>query len=189
MINNQNLLEKISEWSIELKNNNNKHIHFAFLEIFIEFENFLMNSFIEYSLGNSSEKGFFPSLRINFSDKEHLEGLLKCNKQFIDYIKKIEEVKKYIFEENTCPFTKIFATAEFTTYFKQMQIIRNFITHQSEESKRKYVDKVLNPNGINDFIKADTFLKRNNRRINITYYSRYIDMFKFYSDIICNPNF
>jgi len=188
MIDNQSLIDKIDNWQLELKVNN-KHIHLALLEIFIEFEQFLTNSFIEYALGNSSQNGFFPNRRINFSDKEHLDGILKCDKQYIDYIKKIQEIRKYIFKEDNCPFNKIFSTSEFTTYFKQIQILRNFIAHKSEESKTKYIKNVLRANGINSFIKADTFLKKINKKKNKTYYSIYIDNFIFYSDIICNPHF
>jgi len=44
MIENNDLLTKIEEWEYEITANN-KHIHLAFLEIFIEFERFLENSF------------------------------------------------------------------------------------------------------------------------------------------------
>ena len=60
------------------------------------------------------------------------------------------------------------------------------LLHQSKESKYKYSTKVLNPNGTNTYIKADTFLKKliqiNQKDIPI-----YIGFLKFYSEIICDP--
>lgn len=186
MVNNQDLLLKIEEWQLELSTND-KHIHFALLEIFIEFEKFLANAFIEYSLGFSGKDNYLPERRITFADKRQLEGLLKCDKQYIDYIKKIQEIKHHVFAENTCPFTKVFSTADFMTNFRQMQMLRNFIAHQSEESKNKYITKVLNSNGISAYIKSDTFLKRISRSNSRTYYSMYIETLRFNSEIICNP--
>ena len=187
MIDNRELIAKIEEWNVELEEND-KHIHFALLEIFIEFEKFLADSFVQYALGEVSKDNYSPTLRITFSDEEHLNGLLKCDKVYIDYIKKIKEVKEFIFDENDCPFNKVFSTAEFQTYFNQIKILRDFIAHQSKESKHKYQTKVLTPNGINSYIKADTFLKRIKASRSIKYYSLYIESIEFYSEIICNPN-
>jgi hypothetical protein len=186
MIENNNLLIKIDEWRTEL-GNSEKHIHFAFLENFIEFEKFLTISFLNYALGEEGKDEYKPTRRIEFSDKEHFEGLLKCDKKYIDYIKKIQEVKRFIFHEDSCPFNKVFSSAEFMSHFKQMQVIRNYITHQSEESKNQYIKKVLEPNGIPTFIKVDTFLKRINRQQSVSNYSIYIESLKFHSEVICNP--
>jgi len=186
MVNNNDLLQKIQEWEEELTIND-KHIHFALLEIFIEFEKFLTSSFVGYALGDTGKDSFQPTKRVAFDDKIHLEGFLKCEKPFIDYVKKIENIKKYIFLEATCPFNKIFSTSEFTSAFKQIQTLRNLIAHQSEESKNKYISNVLGAYGIGNSIKVDTFLKKikGNR---CTYYSFYIDILRFHSEVICNPN-
>jgi len=188
MIENSDLLNKIEEWKNELINNE-KHIHFAFLESFIEFEIFLTTSFVKYALGKKSKDNFKPICRIEFTDKEHIEGLLKCDKKYIDYLKKIQEIREYIFIENKCPFNKVFSSSEFMTYFKRMQYLRNYIAHKSEESKSQYIKHVLEPSGITTFIKVDTFLRKINRKKNITNYSIYIEILKFHSEIICNPNF
>lgn len=184
-VSNQSLLDKIGEWEEELVDNT-KHIHFALLEVFIEFEKFFKDAFILYSLGKKGKNNFSPKLRIEFEDEEHLLGFLKCDKQYVDYIKKITEIKEYIFLQGTCPFKKVFDTSKFQTYFKQIQLLRNFIAHQSEESKRKYIEKVLRTNGQNSYIKANTFLNKINRNKNVSYYSIYIDAMKFYSEIICD---
>ena len=186
MIENTDLLIKIEEWKNEIADND-KHIHFAFLEIFIEFERFLANSFLKYALGEKGKDNYEPTRRVAFDNQEHFEGLLKCDKQYIDYIKKIQEVKKFIFTETNCPFNKVFSSSEFISTFKTMQVIRNFIAHQSEESKSKYIKKVLVPSGISTFIKVDTFLKRISRQRSISNYSIYIEVLRFHSEIICNP--
>ena len=195
IVNNDELLAKIEEWNSEMydkdENKNKdkeKHIHFALLEIFIEFEKFLTNSFIAYALGGKGKNNFAPTLRVQFEDEEHLLGFIKCNNQYIDYIKKIQEIKEFIFVENTCPFNKIFSTAEFTTYFKETQTLRNFIAHQSQESKDKYQKEVLRPKGINSYILVKTFLQRINKRKSISHYSIYVNAIKFYSEIICDAS-
>jgi hypothetical protein len=186
-VNNDDLITKIEEWNEEVVQNN-KHIHFALLEVFIEFEKFLTKAFISYSLGGEGKNNFSPELRITFENEEHLEGFLKCDKQYIDYLKKIQEIKVFIFKEETCPFNKVFSTAEFTTYFKEIQILRNFIAHQSKESKDKYQKKVLRAKGINQYIKVRTFLIKINGQQNISYYSIYINAIRFYSEVICDAN-
>jgi len=185
-VNNDNLLLKIEEWREELSKDD-KHIDFALLEIFIEFEKFLTNSFILYSLGSEGKNHFTPILRINFENEEHLDGLLRCDKQYIDYIKKIESIKEYIFIEESCPFNKVFSTSKFTTYFREIQILRNFIAHQSKESKDKYRNRVLKPKGIPQYIKVKTFLAKQNKKENISHYAIYIKAMEFYSEIICDP--
>jgi len=186
MVNNNDLISKIAEWRGELSSNE-KHIHFAFLENFIEFEKFLTSSFLKYALGEEGKDAYKPIRRVEFSDKEHFEGLLKCEKKYIDYVKKIQEVKKFIFNEQNCPFNKVFSSAEFMSRFKQMQYIRNYVAHQSEESRNQYIKKVLEPSGVSTFIKVDTFLKRINRQRSISNYAIYIEALEFHSEIICNP--
>jgi hypothetical protein len=186
VVNNDDLLLKKEEWREELSKDD-KHIDFALLEIFIEFEKFLTNSFLSYALGGQGKNTFSPILRINFEDETHLEGFLKCDKQYIDYIKKIEKIKEFIFLEESCPFNKVFSTSKFTTYFKDIQILRNFIAHQSKESKDRYRNKILKPKGINQYIKVKTFLTKINKKENISYYSIYINAMKFYSEVICDP--
>jgi len=186
IVNNIDLLLKIKEWQEELSVDS-KHIDFALLEIFIEFEKFLTNSFVLYALGGQGKNTFAPTLRISFENEKHLEGFLKCDKQYIDYIKKIPKIKEFIFIEDSCPFSKVFSTAKFTTYFKEIQILRNFIAHQSKESKDKYQRNILRAKGINQYIKVKTFLGKMNSGENITYYTIYINAMKFYSEIICDP--
>jgi len=186
-VNNDDLLLKIEEWKEKLSNDE-KYVNFALLEIFIEFEKFLTNSFIAYALGNKGKNAFTPILRVNFENEEHLLGFLKCDNQYIDYIKKIPKIKEFIFKESTCPFNKVFSTARFTTYFKEIQILRNLIAHQSKESKDKYQRNVLRAKGINSYIKAETFLLKINGQENISYYSIYINAMQFYSEVICDTN-
>ena len=187
IVNNDNLLSKIEEWNKEVSKND-KIIDMALFKIFIEFEKFLENSFVSYALGISGKNNFFPTLRLQFKDKKHLEGLLRCDSQYIDYIKKIPKIKEFIFEEKDCPFHKVFVDPKFRTHFEQIQVLRNFIAHESEESKEKYKRKVLRASGINKYISVDTFLKTINKKRNISYYAIYIETMKFYSDVICDAS-
>jgi len=181
-VTNIELLNKIEEWEKELTDNS-RHIHFALLEVFIEFEKFLTHAFISYALKEKGKNSFAPELRLQFDDKVHLQGLLQCSKPYIDYIKKVKEVRKFIFKESTCPFHKVFSTADFNTNFLHIKIMRDFIAHQSEESKAKYVKTILNSGR---YIKVNTYLNTLSKHENISNYSRYINALKFYSEVICD---
>ena len=69
----------------------------SFFKIYVKFEVYLANIFEEYCVGNESGKWYCPQRKLAFLDKEHLRAILKGEKQYVDYIKKIEALSKHIF--------------------------------------------------------------------------------------------
>jgi len=185
IVNNDDLVLKIEEWNDKISKNK-ELLEVALFKIFIEFEKFLTHAFLSYALGKEGKNNFSPILRINFEDKEQLQGILKCDNLYIDYIKKIPKIKKFIFDESSCPFHKVSLDPKFNTLFNEIQAIRNFFAHESEESKLKYKNNVLRAYNISTYIDINNFLSKTNKQ-HISYYSLYVNAIKFYSEVICDP--
>ena len=151
----------------------------SFFKIYVKFEVYLSNMFEEYCVGNASGKGYRPERKLEFLDKEHLRAVLKGERQYVDYIKKIEALSKYIFVDN--PFNLIFDVAENVTILNQMTALRNYIAHESGEAKIKYVKTCL---GNGQFIEPSTYLLKKNRRTSKSNYTIYIEKIAEISDLI-----
>ena len=91
----------------------------------------------------------------------------------------IEALSKHIFIDN--PFNLIFDIAENRTMFDQMIAIRNFIAHESGESKRKYILQCL---GNGSFINPSEYLMKINRRYSKSNYTIFIEKIIEISDLI-----
>ncbi len=149
------LLEFIRECNSELIADKPVLYEAYFLKIYVAFERFLGDLFEEYCLGNSSSKGYVPRRKLDFDCLEQLRNVLNSGKKlnYIDYIDKIKNLSKNIFDDN--PFDILLEDAENVTYFNQMTLLRNCIAHESEFSKKKYKEGCL-ANG--DFIPPGEFL-------------------------------
>ena len=105
--------------------------------------------------------------------------MLKGDKQYMDYIKKIESLSKHIFFDN--PFDLIFQVADNNTLFNQMISLRNYIAHESPESRKRYVETCL---GSGQFIEPHKYLTKINRRRSKSNYTIYMDKIVEISDMI-----
>lgn len=184
----QTLNDEISHWENTLdsldKETKKKLLEIAFFKIFVKMELFLSNCFIAYSIGNSNMDGtYIPNRKLSFSDEKHLKDVLKGKNSFIDYIEKMESVSKHIFVEKQNPFDLIFLTATISDDLIKMKLIRNYIAHESEESKEKYTNKVLN----GKFKKLEEYLNENKREAGVTYFTYYINKIREISIIISSP--
>ena len=77
----------------------------AFFKIYVKFEVYLSEIFQSYCIGNENSNGYCPERKLAFSNEEHLRAVLKGDKQYVDYMKKIESLSKHIFVDN--PFNII----------------------------------------------------------------------------------
>lgn len=150
-----------------------------FFKVYVKFEVYLSQIFEDYCIGVCSGKGYCPKRKLNFTDKEHLRAVLKGDKQYMDYIKKIESLSKHIFVDN--PFDLIFQVADNNTIFNQMIALRNYIAHESLESKKRYVDTCL---GGGQFIEPHKYLAKVNRRKSKSNYTLYMDKIREISEMI-----
>jgi len=151
----------------------------SFFKIYVKFEVYLSNIFEEYCIGNKSSKGYCPQRKLSFTDKEHLRAVLKGDKQYVDYIKKIESLSKHIFIDN--PFNLIFDVAENSTMMTQMMRIRNYIAHESGESKKKYVESCL---GSGQFVEPAVYLCKKNKKTSKSNYTMFVEKIIDLSELI-----
>ncbi len=166
------ILENIDTW---VRWASEKKIYdIALLKIWIQFEKYLGQLFTSYCLGDKSETGFQPLLKIQFQDESQFNAFMReGNKTYIEYLGRIEVLSKHIFEIN--PFDIILAT-DYKTDFEQMKYLRNYIAHESEESRRKLLNKCFdgqeaNFKEPNDYL--GSFIKSENK-IYFTYYTERI---------------
>ena len=62
----------------------------SFFKIYVKFEQYLSRIFESYCIGVPSSKGYCPQRKLAFTDEEHLRAILRGDKHYIEYIKKIE---------------------------------------------------------------------------------------------------
>lgn len=187
---NQLLIDEIQYWdnylaSIEISSANNHKIYeIAFFKIYVKFERFLSNLFLQYSAGEVSSSGYTPSRRLEFESKEHVHAIIKNKKtSYIEYIDKIENVSDFIFSESSNPF-KILYVDPYATYFKNSTIMRNHISHESSESTTKF-QKILGES--KPLISVGEYLATINRKKSQTNYSIYTNNFKEISIYLLKP--
>lgn len=151
----------------------------SFFKIYVKFEVYLSNIFENYCVGIESNTRYCPQRKLAFTDKEHLRAVLKGDKQYVEYIKKIESLSKHIFVDN--PFNIIFDVADNSTIMNQMMALRNYIAHESGESKVKYIKTCL---GNGQFIEPCEYLIKKNRRTSKSNYTIFIEKIIELSDMI-----
>lgn len=151
----------------------------SFFKIYVKFEVFLSEMFKSYCIGTVNSNGYCPQRKLAFVDEEQLEAVLKGDKQYVDYLKKIESLSKHIFIDN--PFNVIFDVADNATYINQMMALRNYIAHESSESRNKYVKTCLSNQS---FVEPRDFLMMKNKKNSKSHYTIYIDKILEISDLI-----
>lgn len=163
-------LEKISYW--ETWAQDTREYGYSLLKIWILFENFISKAFQIYSSGGNFGNEYAPNLKLQFQNEEHLNAFL-CfgkNNQYIDYIKTVRLLSKHIFDDNKNPFAQI--TENDISFLDELQIIRNYIAHESSHAKKKYNDTFKDScDDINIFLQK---IKKNKQ----TYFSYYIKKVK-----------
>ena len=170
----QELDNYIDFWNTELRDNNDHLFELAFFKVFVKFEKYLSDMFIYYAIGGENNANYAPRRILEFRDMNHLQVFLKpSSTSFINYQEKIPHLSKYIFLEGEDPFDLIFRDASIRQYYEKMRVLRNYIAHESDESKQKYHEKVLGSQRA--FISANDYLKEINRRSSNTYYSEYME--------------
>lgn len=176
---NDDLLNEIRKWD-NLINENEEFLEIAFFKIFVKFENFVIEMIMMYATGQQSSKAYCPNRRLNFEDAKHLKDTLNTN--YIDVSEKTEKLVSQIFEDNN-PFS-FFFSSEDSNFYNQLKCVRNFIAHESPESKEKYIKKAL----FNQpFIEPNEYLKKKYQNISVeSKYTKFIKIVTAYSDMILN---
>lgn len=162
----------ISDWTTWAAKPDVQRYDIALLKIWIQFERFIGELFVTYAIGNPSEKGYLPALKIRFQDEEQFNVFMReGTKKYIEYIDKIEKLSAHIFEKN--PFEIILMDSNIKPSFDQMKAIRNYIAHESGEAKRKLINTCFGGNERN-FKEPNDFLKTREKMTKDTYYTYYV---------------
>jgi hypothetical protein len=178
----EDLFTEIEKWN-QIIESDERLVEVAFFKIFVKFENFLIEMFTKFSTGTQSSEGYIPNRKLEFQSYEHLKNTV-TDKGFIDFNNRIEGLSQQIFNDDN-PFTFFFASSDMEFYSK-MKYLRNFVAHESYESRNSYKSKTLCSQ---DFIEPTTFLlKRYKRGTTETNYTHFINIVKTYSNQIIGAN-
>ena len=118
----------------ELKRIQDLVIKQAFLSVFTEWEHFLEDTTVAYSLGELSIKGFSPAKYILPLDEDHANRLIKGAAIYPDWsnMDLVKKTEKTLFE-NGEPFVS--ALNGFSSKYTEMKKVRNVIVHNSVNSR------------------------------------------------------
>ena len=179
------ILNAITLWTDWANKPENKRYDIALFKIWIQFEKFMADLFINYATGNSSEVGFKPSLKLCFSDESHLNVFLReGNRTYVEYPTQIKKLSKHIFTKD--PFDVIFSDNNISNAYNQIIAIRNYIAHVSGESKAKLIKTCFGGRD-EKFKEPNDFLQSKEKSTNHTYYTYYIDIIKNVAQLLINP--
>lgn len=158
----------------------------AIFRCWIQFEKFLIEKFIEYSI---QPIGLEDIRKLKFDDAEHFKAFLRGDRTYIEYISKIEKLSKHIYHNNKNPFEILISDQTYSTVFEDLRVIRNHIAHESEESQKKYLNRIFSSNS-QRMISPNDYLKSwKDKGRTESYYSFYIRSIKEMSNLIESPLF
>lgn len=175
---------KIQHWNEWAAQDNCKQFDIALFKIWITFETFCSELFTNYCLGVSSETGYLPHLSIDFHNEELLNVFMReRGKNYVDYFAKIE-LSKYIFVNN--PFDILLVDPKYKNACDQIKSIRNYIAHESNEAKNKYIKMCFcgNPN---HFLEPNDYLVKIESSTKKSYYTYYTQCLSDISWLLVNP--
>lgn len=163
--------DSIKEWTVWAGQSGVQRYDIALLKIWIKFERFLSDLFVLYSLGESSEKGYTPKLNIQFQSEEQFNAFMKDgNKKYIEYLDRIDKLSKHIFEDN--PFEILYTDSKYKPVMDELKALRNYIAHESVESKRKTINTCFSGND-KKFLEPNEYLKSKEQTSKESYYTFY----------------
>lgn len=175
----------ITKWTQWASTTNNQHYDIALLKIWIQFEKFVGKLFVSYAIGEASETGYLPALKIKFCDEEHLNAFLRDgNRTYIDYLTQVQRLSKHIFSKN--PFDIIFADTTNNNVFSQVVAIRNYIAHESGEAKSKMIKTCFG--GVDaHFLEPQDYLLKRECSTGNTYYTYFTEAIKNMAILLASP--
>ena len=176
--------DAIEEWTIWAVNSEVPRYDIALLKIWIKFERFLSDLFITYSLGQPSETGYLPKLRIQFQSEEQFNAfMIEGNKKYIEYIDKIDKLSKHIFEND--PFDILHSDLKYKNAMEEIKALRNYIAHESIEAKRKVINTCFSGSE-KKFLEPNDYLKSKEKNTKDSYYTYYTSCVSEIIELITN---
>lgn len=179
------MISSINEWNQWVSSVNDPKYDIALLKIWIKFEKYISELFVSYCIGNKSEKEYIPNLKIRFQDEEQLNAFLRDgSKKYVEYFDKIEKLSKHIFYDS--PFEVIFLDVNNKKVYDQVKSIRNYIAHESGESKTKMINQCFSGNAGN-FVEPNIFLVKKEPTTRKTYYAYYVEAIANIALLLIDP--
>lgn len=172
------LVNEIEKWKEKIKDNND-FLEIAFFKIFVKFENFITDIIIDYATGAVINKEKVD-LRISFEDRDHFKGVTGVN--YLDTSKKTKKLVENIFCENNK--ISFFFNSQDSGFFEEMKYLRNYIAHESKESKNRYINVTLNTYHLDGFVEPNVFLRWKKTSERDTIYTKFIKLVLTYSEAI-----
>lgn len=123
--------------SIEQKTIRDLVVKQAFVSVFTEWEHFLENATIAYSLGEPSIAGYTLPKYVSPLDEDHANQLIKGASTYPDWSKMevVLNLEKAFFKDGE-PFTS--AIQGFKSKYNEMKKVRNVIVHNSLKSRDEF---------------------------------------------------
>lgn len=167
------IVEQWNSWAIQP---HNKHFDIAILKIWIQFERSIGVLFNCYILGNKSSENYCPERLLHFDSISQYKKLTsRSNEKYIDYLKHSKEKSKLIFKPKDNPFETIFMSEPFSIVINAVQALRNYIVHESQEAKRKYINTCLGGTD-KENINPNKHLQQMKKKVNKTYFTYYTEI-------------
>lgn len=178
-------MNSVDKWNDWANNEYCKQYDIALLKIWIQFEKFCSDIFIDYAIGRSSENGYTPTLQLDFRNEELLHAFLReGTKSYVDYFSKIETLSKHIFNPN--PFDIIIVDSKYKPVCEQIKSIRNYIAHESNEAKRKLIKTCFNGHDA-DFEEPNEYLLKQRRTERSSNYTFFVKCLKEIVEYLVSP--
>lgn len=170
------LIDEINKWQPKIVTDPS-FLEIAFFKIFVKFENFITDIIIDYATKTAVNTSKVE-LRIEFSDRDHFKKVTGL--KYLDTGKKTKELVDQIFTNSNN--ISVFFTSQDSQFFEEMKLLRNYIAHESEESKHKYLRTTLN--NYTDFLEPNDFLKSKKRGETESIYTKFVNMVLTYAELI-----
>ncbi|CAB1245757.1 conserved protein of unknown function [Ruminococcaceae bacterium BL-4] len=187
---NDELTNSIENWEDKISHDKDLSA-IAIMNIYTKMEKYFTKMFIMYASGEKSSAGYVPRRRLCFEDESHLINFLKLQGgQFIDYMKIIENFTKFIFVINEDPFLLVFSDSKFYNVYKKSKIIRNYVAHESAESKNLYIKDCLCIKKLGEtskFIEPNKYLLGKKKGIEISRFTYFVNEIAQISNVIIDP--
>ena len=117
--------QAITQWTEWASKPDNQRYDIALLKIWIQFEKFVGELFVTYSIGGTSEAGFSPTLKVRFYNEEHLNAFLRNgNHTYIDYLSQVQKLlNTFLLITHLMLYLMMLTTIMFTIKSFQYEII------------------------------------------------------------------
>ena len=181
---NKEFLDYITYWTEQLgdfpKDSEayRKNLEIAIFKFYVKAEKLILDYFSHYFNDGISSSGCTINRRIKLTSSELQKFLQHVNKKYLS-LDDIKRLYDFFFDKGSS-FETFFQDATMATALRELKYIRNYIAHESDESKKTYVNYILNNK---DFIEPGVFLMKKRGRTKETNYEFFV------SQLTKIPNF